>query len=72
MSNWFSWTGVVGQSDTSAVGFTQFAGCPMKLIVLPTAGHSFSHQCLEGKQAQIECVRTAVNVSSISKSTNVF
>lgn len=41
MSNWLSWASVGGQSDTSAVGFTQFAGCQMKLIVLPSAGHSF-------------------------------
>lgn len=41
MSNWLYWAGDAGQSDTSAVGFTQFAGCQMKLIVLLTAGHSF-------------------------------
>lgn len=41
MSNWLSWASVAGQSDTSVVGFTQFAGCQMTLIVLPSAGHSF-------------------------------
>lgn len=41
VSYWLSWASVAGQSDTSAVGFTQFAGCQMKLIVLPSAGHSF-------------------------------
>lgn len=41
VSNWLSCASVYGQSDTSAVGFTQFAGCQMRLIVLPSAGHSF-------------------------------
>lgn len=41
VSNWLSCASAYGQSDTSAVGFTQFAGCQMRLIVLPSAGHSF-------------------------------
>lgn len=46
MSYWLSWASVrahtdMGQSDTSVVGFAQFAGCQMRSIVLPSAGHSF-------------------------------
>lgn len=40
VSNWLSWASVrahtdMGQSDTRVVGFAQFAGCQMRLIVLP-------------------------------------
>lgn len=55
VSNWMSCASVYGQSDTSAVGFTQFAGCQMRLIVLPSAGHSFfsSVSGRETKQTQL-------------------
>lgn len=54
MSNWLSWASVrahtdMGQSDTSVVGFAQFAGCQMRLIVRPSAGHSF-FSTVSGKQ----------------------
>ena len=45
VSNWLSPAGIrahtdMGQADTSVVGFAQFAGSQMRLIVLPPAGHS--------------------------------
>lgn len=60
VSNWLSCASVYGQSDTSAVGFTQFAGCQMRLIVLPSAGHSFFSSVSGGGNKRIsECVRAA-------------
>lgn len=61
--NWLSWASVAGQSDTSAVGFTQFAGCQVKLIVLPSAGHSlFSSGSGRGKKKR--------SLSSLAKSNS--
>lgn len=59
VSYWPSCASVYGQSDTSAVGFTQFAGCQMRLIVLPSAGHSFfsSVSGRETNAALSVCVR---------------